>query len=415
MKIEATKTAMIHGNSRYGSDPVWAEEVYPRLQRSVALLQEGRRRGEPIYIHNIKPPSHDEITLVRDWLYGLDSFWLEKLPRITWCQAVEHARKWHEQLAKQKAVVAGTDGTDSRIESVDGCYWVRLTTEKAMDRESVAMGNCVGHGRYDYYLDDLDDLRSGIFSLRDADGQSIITAEISTGEVEQIQRRENTPVIAADAPHLGALSTALEMKAGTWKSRQMLRDARTGYIYPMDEMPAGMVVQSDLLWHSFRGPLPEGWHVAGNLSFSERASPAVLPLPAGLTVDGDLTVPESYLPLRDDITVKGKVLQPEDRSFVRGLHEVDLKPGRGEIWLGADLLGEIEDFEIDRRAEPATVVRQAIQLHGTVTMTLQEVSPEFRALMTLGVDTQRLRSRTSPVTPMRGTTARPDGAGRAGP
>ncbi|MCW6507077.1 hypothetical protein [Lichenifustis flavocetrariae] len=113
-----------------------------------------------------------------DWLNGLymsDPPLCTRLHRMTWAQAEERSRKWHAAMAKRKAVAAGSDGTADRVESHDGHHWVCLVSEDALDRESDAMGHCVGRGGYDRHAK-LPVERGGIWSLRDAKGRSVLTA-----------------------------------------------------------------------------------------------------------------------------------------------------------------------------------------------------------------------------------------------
>jgi hypothetical protein len=118
----------------------------------------------------------------RDWLNSIGDRDLDKLPRMTWQQAIRKSEIWHASLRKHAALhaqIAGDGGTADRIESVDGHYWVRLTTRDALDRESAAMGHCVGHGGYDTYVDmRISANGGGIWSLRAQDGRSVLTAEV---------------------------------------------------------------------------------------------------------------------------------------------------------------------------------------------------------------------------------------------
>lgn len=73
---------------------------------------------------------------------------------------------------------AGEKGTADRIEADDGAYWVRLVTRQALDREGEAMDHCVGDGNFDSLVGGEDLTDGSIWSLRRANGVSVLTVRI---------------------------------------------------------------------------------------------------------------------------------------------------------------------------------------------------------------------------------------------
>ena len=136
---------------------------------------------------------------------------------------------------------AGDKGTADRIEADDGAYWVRLITRQALDREGAAMGHCVGNGGYDNLVGGEEIWDDSIWSLRRADGTSILTVRVQDHDVDYARGPEN------HEPGRGASMQLSHLVAGyTARSPHpllvdedigitLLMDGRT---YRIDRLPA---------------------------------------------------------------------------------------------------------------------------------------------------------------------------------
>lgn len=238
--------------SLHGTD--WAADLEAKAARSMAMLQAASRSDESIVAEELVTPA--ETGIVMDWLNTLpetDPRMLDRLPKVTWAQAVQHTLNYHRRLTKRTIRIAGDDGAVDSLPTVDGHRWLHLVTPAALDRESGAMGHCVGDGGYDYEAwpedqagnhirpSDPMDAVTGIWSLRNADGRSILTAEIGIGYIEQCKRRFNDEPVPADVPHLAVLIAHLSavlpnLGIPSW----LVTDARDGSLHHVQAMPDGI-------------------------------------------------------------------------------------------------------------------------------------------------------------------------------
>lgn len=233
----------------------WLDDAQEWAERSARALLAASRAGDSVIHQGLTLPRH--FGNVRDWLAALpetDPRMLDKLTRVTWDQAVEHARAYHERLKRSRLRIAGDEGTADPVPSVGGHRWLHLVTPEALDAESAAMGHCVGDGGYDYLTwergrDGLPERRrcardaaAGIWSLRDRDGRSVLTAEVhSAGYVAQIERRFNESPQPEDTPHVLVLLDHLraampDLRDPDW----IVRDERDGSRHHRDWMPDGI-------------------------------------------------------------------------------------------------------------------------------------------------------------------------------
>ncbi|MFJ7437338.1 hypothetical protein ACIQW5_06745 [Methylorubrum thiocyanatum] len=329
----------------------WLDDAQEWAERSAHALLAASRAGDSVI--------HQELTLprdfgtVRDWLAALpetDPRMLDKLPRVTWDQAVEHARAYHERLKRSRLRIAGDEGTVDPVPSVAGHRWLHLVTPEALDAESAAMGHCVGDGGYDHLTwergrDGLPersrcarDAAAGIWSLRDRDGRSVLTAEVhSAGYVAQIQRRFNETPQPEDTPHVLVLLDRLraampDLDDPDW----IVRDERDGSRHHLHCMPDGIHLKGPISplnpcdWRR----LPTAMRIEGHVVL-RGAYQGVLDLDMGLHVVGRLLV-RGGLRLTGELVVEGDL----------DLRAADVKEAPQSARVTGKVLTESEPFSI---------------------------------------------------------------------
>lgn len=176
----------------------------------------GYLRGEPVVSYaGFEAPGYSGVVV--DWLNALPEIaprLLDRLMRMTWDQAVDHAVAWHEDLAaRREDRGAGSAGTVdcTPVPSMPGWAWVHLVTAAALDHEGSVQGHCVGDGGYDRHAwpggvrPDRWDVDAGIWSLRDPDGKSLVTVEIDFDGIRQAQGPGNARPEPETAPAFEAL------------------------------------------------------------------------------------------------------------------------------------------------------------------------------------------------------------------
>jgi hypothetical protein len=171
--------------------------IEPWMRKANGQARVAIARGEPLYVVSFDPLM-DDMSPVADWLDSLpeqDPRMVAKVPRLTWSQALEHSRKWHERLARVDAekarLVGDPDACEVVLDHGNGYRWVKLLTPEAKDYEGAMMGHCVGSGGYDGE-------DTIIFSLRDAKNEPRVTIEAGYYKigpyVDQVKGRGNQPV-----------------------------------------------------------------------------------------------------------------------------------------------------------------------------------------------------------------------------
>jgi hypothetical protein len=394
----------------------WLDDAQEWAERSARALLAASRAGDSVIHQGLTLPRH--FGNVRDWLAALpetDPRMLDKLPRVTWDQAVEHARAYHERLKRSRLRIAGDEGTVDPVPSVGGHRWLHLVTPEALDAESAAMGHCVGDGGYDYvtWWRDEDgrpirpsgaaEAAAGIWSLRDRDGRSVLTAEIrSSGRVEQIQRRFNESPQPEDTPHVLVLLDHLravmpDLQDPDW----IVRDERDGSRHHRDWMPDGIHLKGPIFflrpceWRrlptamriegsvvlrgAYEGTLDldMGLHVTGRLRVREG-----LRLTGELVVEGDLDLRKAEVKeVPEGARVTGKIITEPEDGGVDDLYSI----GLGQVLLRTEVdqwcevqfarltaEGRVtyrQRYRIERRIERP--VEDVIRREGTVSITYQ--------------------------------------------
>lgn len=190
-------------DTAFRSNPAWSGHpilVAAQARREVCdrTAVVGYLRGEPVVSYQaFQTPPYSGVVV--DWLRALPEIeprMLDKLPRVTWSQAVDHAVAWHDDLAaRREDRGAGSAGTVdcTPVPSMPGWSWVHLVTKAALDHEGSVMGHCVGDGGYDQHAwpggvrPDRWDVDAGIWSLRDPDGKSRVTVDLGFAGIWQAQ------------------------------------------------------------------------------------------------------------------------------------------------------------------------------------------------------------------------------------
>ena len=140
------------------------------------------------------------ISLIDDYFNHLrqnDPREYAKIDRMSWEQADQAQKRWHDALKKKagKTISTATPGQETVLE-VAPYRWVKLTSEAALKAEGECMGHCVGG-----YGSRVTSGEVEIYSLRDAKNQAHITVEIQRprwdrnpggiGNVEQVKAKGN--------------------------------------------------------------------------------------------------------------------------------------------------------------------------------------------------------------------------------
>lgn len=188
----------------------WGSLYKPAWQKSIDAVEMALRRGLPVYSASYFCETiamHDVIA----WLNGLgqaQSPMIGKLSKITWLQAVTHARNWQRIVERQEQAqiaLAGPEGTTPVLD-IGKYRWVRLDTADAIRREGMAMQNCLAEGRHDELaMMPGGNRREGLFSLRDRRGKSTITALILSADLREAYGRYNHDVSDRLRPLVRAL------------------------------------------------------------------------------------------------------------------------------------------------------------------------------------------------------------------
>jgi hypothetical protein len=124
---------------------------------------------------------------------------------------------------------AGDRGTADRVEADQGQYWIRLVTRSALDREGLAMQHCVGDGGYDSLAGGEDMVDDSIWSLRRADGESVLTVRVQDCKLDYARGFSNRP------PKKGACLQVRHLVAAfVAAGRQLAVDESTGIVLLRD-------------------------------------------------------------------------------------------------------------------------------------------------------------------------------------
>ena len=214
--VRASDTDIVRRNLQFTADmapyevPDWERLYAHRLKASRAAVEMALERGLPVYnaVFDHDSAACDDVI---DWLNMLSSEnhrFLTKLSRISWGQAVLHARKWQRSRERERLAmgrIAQTEGTTKILDCGKYSWW-RLETVAAIRSEGVAMENCLVEGHHDGLAKRGADGRQGLFSLRDDKGRSVLTALIASGLLLDVLERRNRPPRDHSQDHIEALT-----------------------------------------------------------------------------------------------------------------------------------------------------------------------------------------------------------------
>lgn len=279
----------------------------------------------------------DENTLrhIMDWLVASkvrQEPWLTRLDaegrplKLMKCGTIE--RLTHEadramERWNSRPVAAASEGAELEFDCGGGYRVFKLVTPGALDAESSLMGHCVGNGGYDAALENGE---LEIYSLRDGTGKSHVTIEVETKKrrITQMMGRANTTV---KHEYLRRLITWFnhDRKLNLWetelpagfeidRARQIVELATLG---PGDQFDGDLTLRVFEDTDEYVVPLPERFTVLGDLTvgahrrmdynvgqaqpydfhhpiggrdWSRESHGPVLKMPAGLKVEGKLTL-----------------------------------------------------------------------------------------------------------------------------
>ncbi|NBZ97001.1 MAG: hypothetical protein EBR40_11370 [Proteobacteria bacterium] len=287
--------------------------------------------GGPYHRFRPDPDLETKARHVADWLKAAiqdHEPWLTQLShgrptRFTAVNTLDDAlamadadmREKNKKLARQLAPAA--EGEETVMDLGGGFRMVRLSTPTALDRESVAMGHCIGQGGYDKYLQDG---TGQFFSLRDAKNEPHATIEVDTkrNAVLQCQGKENKPPVAKYLPYLQRFLTEHRYRLEASPSHTGLIE-QNGQYHSIYKLPPDLNITGDLdLSNTPITALPKGLKVDGHLHLS---GTRITELPEGLVVGGNLDL------RRTPITALPKGLKVKGSLGLSGTHITELPEG----------------------------------------------------------------------------------------
>jgi len=278
------------------------------LERVTALpkgapgwLRESFNQDIPVYGFAPRAEMREGIAHVADWLAAAlvnKEEWLNDLDergrpkKLGKLGSLDRAVKEADRamlLAVQKGAAQlyedeeGHEQTETVFEG--GYRMVRLLSPSALDKESAAMGHCIGAGGYDGRV------RAGThayYSLRDPFGKSHATLEVAleSNALLQCQGKENKLPVAKYMPFIQTFIKEHKLKLGDAPARYTGLIEQDGEYYDARNLPENLRVGGDIDLRDIAiTSLPGGLTVGQNLYLS---GTAITELPEGLTVGGFL-------------------------------------------------------------------------------------------------------------------------------
>lgn len=279
----------------------------------------------------------DENTLrhIMDWLVAAkvrQEPWLTRLDadgrplKLMKCGTIERLTHEADRAMKRwnsRPAVAPSEGAELIFDCGEGYRVYKLVTTAALDAESGMMGHCVGNGGYDAAIENGE---LEIYSLRDGAGKSHVTIEVETRRwrITQMMGRANTDVKQEYMRRLipwfnhdrklNLWETELPPGFEVDRNRQIVELARLG---PGDQFDGDLTLRVFEDTDEYVVPLPQRFTVLGDLTvgahrrmdynvgqaqphdfhhpiggrdWNRESHGPVLKMPAGLKVEGKLTL-----------------------------------------------------------------------------------------------------------------------------
>ena len=247
--------------TRYNeSDPQWLKDS---VENGTALEVE------------FKEEFRDKLSLILQYFESEEAE-LDKLSKLNFDAAFSKAMLWSRKVEKEnKKKLAEIPEDLEGIEVVrrynDGYFWVRLSTQKALNREGNIMNHCTKDEKQGY----LDGIKAGtleIFSLRDEKNIPHCTMEIQKKKiVKQIKGYSNGSI---REKYVEKVKNFIKKPIENRKYKEIGDLKNIGYI------------EQDGKWHNIYNLQP-GFTVKGDLDLSDTT---IEKLPINLTVNGLLNL-----------------------------------------------------------------------------------------------------------------------------
>ena len=185
----------------------------PRTHTENPWLRAALDRGDEVGFFSPSAAFHERVRSMVDWLLAQRENGARlNLDRMSFAQALEHAERWHREMAERKpnlpTAAEDVSGLKEVMKYQDGYRWVQIKSAEALRREGDIMQHCVGEGGYTSAV------RSGrtkIYSLRDPRNEPHVTIEVTKKEVEQIKGKQNDAPVEKYRPYVKTFLQALKL------------------------------------------------------------------------------------------------------------------------------------------------------------------------------------------------------------
>lgn len=267
-----------------------------------------------------------QMSHIADWLYSAwtnDEPWIhnrdclnrsKKLMKFSTIeQVVKEADKAMFKANQRLGAVSIAEGDEVLADTLsNGFYVARLLTPQALDRESVRMQHCIGHGSYDKRLKENDFY---FYSFRDRHGKPHATMTVAGTLIEELQGKQNSPVIYKYRKYIYEFLCKHKLSPG-----KFFNPINVGYVidtggvwHPVEAIPDNIEISHDVILHGsddfiwsknlkVRGKFDASYskltRLPENLSVSrgiDLMHSSIEELPDGLRVNGDLDLSSSKI------------------------------------------------------------------------------------------------------------------------
>lgn len=322
-----------------------------------------------------------QMSHIADWLYSAwtnDEPWIHNrdgLNRIkklmkfsTIEQVVKEADKAMFKANQRLGTVSISEGDEALADTLsDGFYVARLLTPEALDRESVRMQHCIGHGSYDKRLKEQDFY---FYSIRDRHGKPHATMTVAGTLIEELQGKQNRPAIYKYRKYIYEFLCKHKLSPGKY-----FNPINVGYVidtdgvwHPVEAIPDNIEISHDVILHGsddFIWPKNVTVHGGFNAAYSKLTR-----LPENLSVSQGVDLRHSNIEeLSDGLRVNGDLdlTASKIKKLPRGLVVA------GNLNISRTAITEIPDDLIvikDLSAEGMTLnlLPRSIIVHGSIAL-----------------------------------------------